>query len=136
MPIYKGKRSETEDNSDFNLVVAHLRVVNEHCIGILKSRFSSLKGLRTQIRSTNEDTAAISDWMTACIVLHNLLCELNDPWDPEDEEELSGYDEDVNNAVRRTLETGDGQSRREAVKETCLAKQREPGSFLLWKKGL
>ncbi|KAL3694426.1 hypothetical protein R1sor_008077 [Riccia sorocarpa] len=39
------------DKVDFNTCVAHARVGNEHCIGILKARWHSLKEIRTQLRN-------------------------------------------------------------------------------------
>ncbi|KAL3688784.1 hypothetical protein R1sor_015093 [Riccia sorocarpa] len=50
VPAFKVSAANCE-KSDFNNCLAHARVINEHCIGVLKSRWHSLKQLRTQLKS-------------------------------------------------------------------------------------
>ncbi|KAL3694727.1 hypothetical protein R1sor_008378 [Riccia sorocarpa] len=46
------KRTACDMNKvDFNTCVAHARVDNEHCIGILKARWHSLKEIMTKLRN-------------------------------------------------------------------------------------
>ncbi|KAL3693981.1 hypothetical protein R1sor_007632 [Riccia sorocarpa] len=49
VPAFKGG-ADDRDKQDFNQCLSHARVVNEHCIGVLKSRWFSLKGIRTQLK--------------------------------------------------------------------------------------
>ena len=35
VPLYKGDEAKTAENARFNMVAAHVRVANEHAIGIL-----------------------------------------------------------------------------------------------------
>ncbi|KAL3689187.1 hypothetical protein R1sor_015496 [Riccia sorocarpa] len=67
------------DKVDFSTCVAHARVGNEHCIGILKARWHSLKEIRTQLRNPAENTYVIR-WMRCCIILHNFLILRRDEW--------------------------------------------------------
>ena len=66
------------DKQQFNYVLSQQRVEVEHCIGMIKNQWQSLKLLRLKI--TNERSATrVNRWIRAVIVLHNFL--LNDPCD-------------------------------------------------------
>jgi hypothetical protein len=89
IPAFKKSqgRSLNPDEAEFNSKLSNIRVRVEHCIGILKGRFQSLKGLRTVIRR-EKDVRRLVYWIRACCVLHNLA--LQDPVEQEwleDEEE-------------------------------------------------
>ncbi|KNZ51810.1 hypothetical protein VP01_37g4 [Puccinia sorghi] len=56
----------------FNQHLASLRVCNKHCIGILKSQFQLLRGLRLELMSV-ELMERITQWVGACVILHNYL---------------------------------------------------------------
>ncbi|POW12769.1 hypothetical protein PSTT_04385 [Puccinia striiformis] len=62
----------------FNHHLSSIRVRNEHCIGILKGRFQSLRGLRKDLSSAGT-MEKITHWISACIVLHNFLLEDKTP---------------------------------------------------------
>lgn len=88
----------------FNLALSQARIRNEHCIGILKSRFQSLRGLRIMIRAGDAanrmDINRIMLWITCCIILHNLLID-SDPldfWEVEPNNRVDNGDDRV--AVR------------------------------------
>jgi hypothetical protein len=49
----------------------------EHANGVIKARFGSLKGIPIDIRA-KEDHGRCSAWITACVVLHNVLIVLKD----------------------------------------------------------
>jgi hypothetical protein len=86
-------RRLSEDEAQFNFKLSSIRVRVEHCIGILKGRFQSLKGLRTVIRR-EKDIRQLVYWIRSCCVIHNLV--LQDPVEQEwleDEGENDG-DED------------------------------------------
>ena len=80
IPSFKIPLANREDNTEFNYCVAVSRVRNEHCIGILKGRWASLKEVRIQLNK-KDDMQRIVNWFTACVVLHNFLVDLNDPWE-------------------------------------------------------
>ncbi|GMF27024.1 unnamed protein product [Phytophthora fragariaefolia] len=131
VPAYKANMKGL-DNEDFNTCVAHVRVVNEHTIGVLKGRWSSLKELRIQIRKKT-DMERITLWFTGCVVLHNMLIAFEDEWtdeylsdsDSDSEDELydanSGWD-DYEFDFRRNL------------KRRVIAIASEPGG-ILWARG-
>ncbi|KAL3685950.1 hypothetical protein R1sor_003972 [Riccia sorocarpa] len=56
------------EKSDFNNCLAHARVINEHCIGVLKSRWHSLKQIRTQLKCREENKLVIK-WVKCCVLL-------------------------------------------------------------------
>lgn len=89
IPAYKkpvhGEMSA--DNTRFNYYHSNLRVRVEHCIGILKSRFQCLKGMRVMIRG-RYTCAQASLWLRTCCVLHNLLLKRGD--DDWEEDECEG----------------------------------------------
>jgi hypothetical protein len=83
------------DKIFFNQQVSRLRVLNEHCIGMLKARFQSPRELRVLIRG-KEDVDGVCRWFNACCVLHNILLEsgfYDREWDGEEE----GADEEDGN---------------------------------------
>ncbi len=60
----------------------------EHCIGLLKNRFQSLRNIRTII-SSSDDMRRIIDRVRVCVVLHNMLIGSTFPseWvEPNDED--------------------------------------------------
>ncbi|KAL3697089.1 hypothetical protein R1sor_011165 [Riccia sorocarpa] len=67
------------DKVDFNTCIAHARVSNEHCTGILKARWQSLKKIRTQLRNPGENAYVIC-WIRCYIILHNFLIWRRDEW--------------------------------------------------------
>jgi hypothetical protein len=83
VPAFKRphKKNLPKRHSDFNEKVSEIRITVEHCIGILKGKFQSLKGLRF-ILDKREDLALLNKWVTACSVLHNLslLDPIEDEW--------------------------------------------------------
>ena len=60
------------DEHKFNHHMATGRSEVEHTFGLLKGRFSSLRGLWTSITSKRHE-ATVGGWIRACVVLHNLL---------------------------------------------------------------
>lgn len=76
IPPYK-KPANAELDSDkkaFNKMHSGTRIAIEHCFGMLKCRFGSLKKLRHQIH--NEKVLVnVCQWIRVCVVLHNMLIE-------------------------------------------------------------
>src|SRR4051812_45337772 len=60
------------EESQFNLQLSNICIWVEHCIGILKGCFQSLKGLHLAIRG-KRDIKRMVYWILACCVLHNLI---------------------------------------------------------------
>jgi hypothetical protein len=76
---YRNPIAELKENAIFNLCFSRARVIVEHTIGILKSRWSSLRGIRTQFR-TAKDLEYINSQIVAIFVLHNIAISKNDDW--------------------------------------------------------
>lgn len=57
------------ENTRYNYYVSKVRICSEHCIGFLKGRWSSLRGLRICINNEKSIQYATL-WITACIHLH------------------------------------------------------------------
>ncbi|KAL2611761.1 hypothetical protein R1flu_023453 [Riccia fluitans] len=74
-----------KDKTDFNTCIAHVRIANEHCIGILKSRWHSLKEVWTQLKNRAENQYLVR-WVRCCILLHNFLNRrmIGDDWTEAD----------------------------------------------------
>nr|GAT45093.1 predicted protein [Mycena chlorophos] len=66
---FKRPERDSADNTLFNNHVSYVRVRSEHCIGFLKGRFQSLKGLRILIRSKTDHRYA-NQWIVACVAVH------------------------------------------------------------------
>ena len=78
----------------FNSRLSSIRVRVEHCIGMLKARFSSLRGSRLLIGNERSLHRCVY-WIRACATLHNLL--LDDPVD----DEWMGTDDESDDEDRR-----------------------------------
>ena len=76
---YRHPQAQFKHNQDFNELFSSARVKIEHVNGILKSRWSSLKGLPTQIKKES-DLLVVNKHIAACIVLYNYLRLNNDAW--------------------------------------------------------
>lgn len=65
----------------FNARLARARIKAEHTIGVLKSRFQSLKAMRYLLDS-EEKMAEIIDLQVVCVILHNLCIDFreDDSW--------------------------------------------------------
>ena len=95
IPAYKAPAAYLADNSEFNFHLAKSRVRNEHTIGILKSRFASLKELWLHLYQKDHMVPYIK-WIYACMILHNMLGNLQDSWDTIDPNTLSLDDTEEN----------------------------------------
>ncbi|XP_054083341.1 putative nuclease HARBI1 [Zeugodacus cucurbitae] len=56
----------------FNRTFSQYRIRIEHCFGLLKERFNSLKELKIQIKSDNSVKFACR-WILVCAILHNII---------------------------------------------------------------
>jgi hypothetical protein len=75
IPAFKRLRRTTKlpkDKEEFNTLLSRARVRIEHCIGLLKNRFTGLRNIRTIIKGT-ADMRRIIDRVRVCVVLHNML---------------------------------------------------------------
>lgn len=59
--------------------------MNEHCIGLLKSKWHRLKHLRTQL-NLEKNTKFMIYWIILCAKLHNYVMTMNDECTKEDDE--------------------------------------------------
>ena len=80
IPAFKSPAANRPENASFNHCIAKSRVRNEHCIGVLKGRWASLREMRQQIRN-DKDMETLVSWVVACCVLHNMLASIRDTWD-------------------------------------------------------
>ncbi|PLW26926.1 hypothetical protein PCASD_23851 [Puccinia coronata f. sp. avenae] len=85
IPAYKAPTANIPVNTKFNYCIAKSRVWNEHTIGILKGRWASLQQLRLALNN-KKDMKEIIRWISACVILHNLLAHLGDAWEDLDDE--------------------------------------------------
>lgn len=74
MLSYNRPEKLSADNSTFNFHVSRVRIRSEHCVGFLKGRFCSLRGLRLQL-SNSRHVQFATYWIIACIALHNFALE-------------------------------------------------------------
>lgn len=79
VPAYKSPKADHPDNTAFNYYLACSRVRNEHCIGVLKGRWQSLREMRHQLQN-DLSTRELCSWVLSCSVLHNMMVRLRDKW--------------------------------------------------------
>ena len=80
---YKTPEANRVENTTFNKQLSHIRIDIKHTFGILKRRWKSLTGLRLILTSEKKYEFACM-WITACVVLHNILIDLHDEWNEEE----------------------------------------------------
>jgi hypothetical protein len=124
IPVYKHPASLEPDNSKFNTAVSRIRVRSEHCMGALKGRFQSLRGLRVNINSNNEHYEALR-WVTVAIILHNVVIDVEGESSgaefghmhnrQHEEEDRGGHDEP------RDGDEAEGQAKRRQLTDELLA---------------
>jgi DDE superfamily endonuclease len=77
---FKKPRDETipKNQESFNEKLAKLRIVSEHCIGILKGRFPWLRSIRLPITEEKKSIIRILKLLEATIILHNMLIQFKE----------------------------------------------------------
>jgi hypothetical protein len=101
---------------NFNTMLAQVRIVSEHCIGVLKGRFACLKHNDIQFKKGKKEVKDLINLITSSIILHNLMIRYDEPdipeewydkmrddidWSCYDEEQVEIPDVDQEEAVRR-----------------------------------
>lgn len=121
VPPYKAPEANRSENRKFNKKLSKVQIDIEHTFEMLKGRWASLTALRLVINTQKQYRYALK-WITAYIVLHNILLQLNDEWEKDEgwwtEEEEERHDADINLLDRAMLQEGIGK--REAVKRMVL----------------
>jgi hypothetical protein len=121
MTPYKQPAASEPPNRVFNELFSSARCLIEHTNGMVKNRWASLKGVRTQIR-TKKDFVDVNKHVLACLVLHNILLSFNDEWETE-------------MVVEQEDEIGDMLSRL-SIADTAIGKRVTIQNYLLrWKLG-
>lgn len=127
VPPFKSPAAKHPDNAAFNYYLAHSRVRNEHCIGVLKGRWQSLKELRNRLQN-DEGMERICHWVFACCVLHNIMVHINERWTEEPEERITVGESNVDDQ-NMDLGRAAGATFREALKKTTLETNRALGGL-------
>lgn len=79
--------AEAASRREWNMDLSHIRIAVEHAFGRLKGRFPILRNFPGQ------DLSQIFKTIQACMVLHNILTELQD--DPSEIEDYEEEDEEL-----------------------------------------
>lgn len=113
---FKKPHANKRRNRRFNKHLSQVRIKVEHCIGILKGRWQSLRELRSLLIKPKHHKHAVQ-WAEACMVLHNMV--LGDDWDEQalssSEEETSDEEEVRDERIIR--DENDGQRRRNDLQQ-------------------
>ena len=113
---YRKPAALIPENQVFNILFSTARVKIEHVNGILKARFSSLKGLRIQVKKL-DDFVRVNEWIVVCIILYNILLSFKDEWDDDGIE----VDEDEGmNGTDTIIDTHNGDVLRATVQNNLL----------------
>ena len=71
---YKAPCARERPKAAFNYMLLVPRVKIEHAFSLLKAGFPSLKSLPVRVRADQRNGhQPVIDWVTACLVLHNML---------------------------------------------------------------
>ncbi|XP_054085161.1 uncharacterized protein LOC128921451 [Zeugodacus cucurbitae] len=114
-PLRENSRNLTlSQRNFFNKTFSQYRNRIEHCFGMLKERFGSLKGLRLQIKN-EKCMRKVNKWILCCALLHNFILQQDDYFDYQpDESEEHSIDESLWESNARTNE---GEIRRRQIFE-------------------
>jgi len=117
---YRLPTASLPHNQMFNEVQSSARVPIEHTNGVVKARFQSLKGIRTQIKNKKE-LKMVCDHIVVCLILHNLLIDFRDEWELDDDAE---EDEDIDEEeIRQRTDATNGNDLRTRVQIHVLRKR-------------
>ena len=86
------------EEMQFNSICSTPRVIVEHCIGQLKSRFPFLRNIRLRITEDVESIRRVQRYIRVCVILHNLLIGFNDEQFEIDKEEIREHSTDDENS--------------------------------------
>jgi predicted DNA-binding protein YlxM (UPF0122 family) len=119
---YKVFHTNNSNIRRFNRRLFRIRIDIEHAFEILKSRWRSLTELRLRIRNKKNYTYVIR-WIIACVILHNILSNIQDEWDENEEwwisEKENAHDEKLRQLIIKQL--NERIAKREHVKEMILS---------------
>ena len=127
VPSFKGPGLSV-DQTAFNICVAHVRSVNESCIGMLKRRWGSLTEVPLTTRSEEKverDMTKAITWIVVCGILHNVLIEERDFLD-DDETKAQFQATVLAGQVPTLLNYATGRELRDGVMRTATALGRRP----------
>jgi DDE superfamily endonuclease len=99
----------TEDQELFNTKLSRLRIISEHCIGMLKGRFPWLRQIRLLITEDKRSIVRILCLIDASVILHNMLIDFGE----DNIDAWIDYDDfsDMDDAQRAPYEDGDDLNR-------------------------
>jgi hypothetical protein len=81
---YKASEKNQSANWRFNKKLSRVRIDIEHVFEMLKERWQSLTKMRLIIRNKKQYRFVIQ-WITICVILHNILIKNSHVWDESDE---------------------------------------------------
>ena len=116
---YRQPFAEIAENKVFNEYFSSSRVKIEHVNCILKGRWSSLRGIRTQIKEV-KDFKIVNDHILVCLILHKLMIDFKDECDDDWIEEEEESREVRMARVAKQIDTLTGQNKRIEVQNVLL----------------
>ena len=75
-----------------------------------------LKDIRIMI-AKHSDFERVNDWITVCLILHNLLIDFNDEWEEDEDEDDTDDNEEAEEEIVNDM---NGESLRLRVQENAL----------------
>lgn len=126
-PFRRNSPEPEHVRNSFNKLFSKYRVRIEHCFGILKERFGSLKELRMRLINAESSTYACQ-WVTVCSILHNFVID-NSGEDPDfvytlfENENETDADEDTGVRNDCMPENSAGELKRKAILDLMLRSQ-------------
>jgi DDE superfamily endonuclease len=91
-----------DEQEKFNKKMAKLRILSEHCIGMLKGRFPWLRNIRLIITDEKRSLKNILCLLDASVILHNILIAFGEE-DKDDWIDLDDFS-DMDDAARAPYE--------------------------------
>lgn len=116
-PFRKNSTEPESMTNSFNKLHSKYRVRIEHCFGILKERFGSLKELRMRLIDARSSVHACN-WIRACCILHNFIIDCKEDiqsfdYAPDVDELLDDGSSD--NIIRNSTVDPEGELKRKVI---------------------
>ncbi|XP_062556348.1 putative nuclease HARBI1 [Armigeres subalbatus] len=106
----------TEDRNQFNKTLSKYRIRIEHCFGLMKERFNSLKELKISAKN-DESIKQACRWILVCAIIQNILIESGEEEDNFEPPEAAHDNAEQEGEVNVTSTPNEGELKRRALLE-------------------
>ena len=129
IPAFKRVRGQnlTPDKQAFNTHLSQQRVEVEHCIGMLKNRWHSMKNLWVKLKD-HRTAQRLVVWLRVCVILHNMMLEQKDTFVPSNADAMGNTFEPVDQRNEDDDTYGENTEHQDYLFNLFIQNHRTPGT--------